>query len=209
MQKPVSYTKMALDLFWLQLTWTFWALGVISLIHIGRIIFSNELNSIYSAGYIASNIYMLIIGIIVINLLPYYVQNGITRKYYFFGNAMASLGLSIIIPILVYVASFLEKLVTNNFTSKVLKDHLLEEIINDVVLDIDGNLIGEIILSFILTPFVHQESNLVLSLALFSLHIFVFYLIGWMIGAAFYRLRAIGGIIFIAIGLALIALKDQ
>lgn len=204
MQKPVSYIKTAVDLFWAQLTWTFWALGIILLIHIGRTIFASNVDSFYSAGYIAANIYMLIIGMIIISFLPYYVENGITRKNYFMGSMMASVGLSITIPILIYIISLLEKLIVNNFTSIVITEGTLEE----VVIDIDGNLIGEIIQFIILTPFVSPESNLVLSLAVFSLHIFVFYLIGCMIRAAFYRLGVIGGIFFIAIGLVLIAFKD-
>lgn len=209
MQKPVSYTKVSIDLFYVQLIWTFWALGIFLLINICRLIFLDYVDSYYSGGYIAANIYMLVIGIIAINFIPYYVENGITRKNIFIGNVLASIGLSIVIPILIYIISFFEKLIVNNFTSIVLRDHTLEGVVEEITTDIDGNLIGEIIQSIILTPFVNPESNLVLSLALFSLHIFVFYIIGWMIGAAFYRLRVIGGLIFIAIGLALILLKDS
>src|SRR5690554_4637707 len=205
MQKPVSYTKPALDIFWVQLTWTLWAIGIVLLVHIGRLFFASDLDSFYSAAYIASNIYMLIIGIITISFLSYYVENGITRKHYFIGNVIASIGLSIFIPISTYMISLLEKFVIQNFTSIVLNDHVLEE----VVIDIDGNIFGELIQSIILTPFVHPESNLVLSLALFSLHIFVFYIIGWMIGSAFFRLGVIGGMLFIAISLTLISVKDS
>ncbi|MBO1001797.1 hypothetical protein [Pseudogracilibacillus auburnensis] len=209
MQKPVSYTKVGLDLFYVQLTWTFWALGIFLLINIFRLIFLDYVDSYYSGGYIAANIYMLVIGIIAINFLPYYVENGITRKNFFIGNVLASIGLSLVIPFLIYVISFFEKLILHNFTSIVLRDHTLEEVVEEVTTDIDGNIIGEIIQSIILTPFINPEANLILSLALFSLHIFVFYIIGWMIGAAFYRLGVIGGLIFIAIGLALIVLKDS
>src|SRR5690625_4108027 len=171
MLKPVSYIKTGLDLFYVQLTWTFWALGMFLLINIGRLIFLNYVDSYYSGGYIAANTYMLVIGIIAINFLSYYVENGITRKNYFIGNILASIGLSIAIPILIYTISFFEKLIVHNFTSKVLRDHTLEGAVEQVTTDIDGNIIGEIIQSIILTPFINPESNLVLSLALFSLHI--------------------------------------
>lgn len=209
MQKPVSYPKVGLDLFYVQLIWTFWALGIFLLINIGKIIFFSHVDSYYSAGYIAANIYMLVIGIIAINFLPYYVENGITRKNFFIGNMLASIGLSIVIPILIYLISLLEKFIVHNFTSIALRNQILNEVSEEVTTDIDGNIIGEIIQSIILTPFINPEANLILSLALFSLHIFVFYIIGWMIGAAFYRLSVIGGLIFIAIGLALILLKDS
>ncbi|MEI3605134.1 hypothetical protein SPD48_05475 [Pseudogracilibacillus sp. SE30717A] len=209
MQKPVSYLKVGYDLFYVQLTWTFWALGIFLLINISRLIFLDYVDSYYSGGYISANIYMLVIGIIAINFLPYYVENGITRKNFFLGNVLASIGLSLVIPILIYVISFFEELIVHNFTSIVLRDHTLEDVVEQVTTDIDGNIIGEIIQSIILTPFINPESHVVLSLALFSLHIFAFYIIGWMIGAAFYRLRLIGGLIFIAIGLAFILIKDS
>ncbi|UJL46672.1 hypothetical protein KFZ58_01545 [Virgibacillus sp. NKC19-16] len=205
MMKPVSFTKTGLDLFVLQLSWTFWALGIFLLINLGRILFLSHVDSFYSAGYIAGNIYMLVIGIIAIGFLTYYVENGITRKNYFLGNVIASIGLSIVIPILIYGISLIQQFVINRFTSIVLNEDALE----NVVIDIDGNIFGEIIQSVILTPFISPETNLILSLALFSLNIFVFYIIGWLIGAAFKRLGVIGGLLFIVIGIALIAVKDS
>lgn len=209
MQKPVSYTTAALDLFLLQLTWTFWALGIFLVINTGRLIFLDYVDSYYSGGYISANIYMLVIGIIAVNFLPYYVENGVTRKKYFTANVLASVGLSIAIPILIYLISFFERLIVNNFTSIVLRENSLERAAEEVTANIDGNLIGEIIQSILLTPFINPESNLILSLGLFSLHIFVFYIIGWMIGAAFYRLDVIGGLVFIVIGFILILIKDS
>lgn len=209
MQKPVSYTTLASDLFLLQLIWTFWALGIFLIINIGRLIFLDYVDSYYSGGYISANIYMLVIGIIAINFLPYYVKSGITRKKYFIANVLASVGLSIAIPILIYMISFFEKLIVNNFTSIVLREASLERAAEEVTTSIDGNLIGEIIQSILLTPFINPESNLILSFGLFSLHIFVFYIIGWMIGAAFYRLDVAGGLVFIVISFALILLKDS
>src|SRR5699024_6384708 len=135
--------------------------------------------------------------------------NGMTRKKYFTANVLASIGLSLAIPILIYVISIFEKLIVNNFTSIVLRETSLEQVTEEITTNIDGNIIGEIIQSIILTPFINPESNLILSLGLFSLHIFVFYIIGWMIGAAFYRLDVAGGLVFIVISFALILLKDS
>lgn len=209
MQKPVSYTKTGIDLYYVQLTWTFWALGIFLVINIVRLFFLDYVDSFYSGGYIGANTYMLVIGIIAINFLPYYVENGITRKNYFIGNVFAGIGLSITIPILIYIISFFEKLIVHNFTSIVLRDHTLEKAVEELTTDIGGNIIGEIIQSIVITPFINPETNLVPSLALFSLHIFVFYMIGWMIGAAFYRLNVNGGLLFIVIGLALLLIKDS
>lgn len=206
MKKSISFSRVGFDLFWVQLTWTFYYLGITLLVNIIRLFFGGNLDTFYSAGYISSNIYMLVIGIIAINFLPYYVENGITRKNYFLGNLIASAGLSIILPILTYFISLVEKLIVNNFTSNDLADRTLEQLV--IEMDMDGNIVGEIIQSVILTPFISPESNLLLSLALFSLHIFIFYMIGWLIGSAFYRLGVIAGIIFIAIGLSFLLIKD-
>ncbi len=209
MQKPNSFIKIGLDLFYIQLTWTLWALGIFLLINIGRLIFLDYVDSYYSGGYIAANIYMLVIGIIAINYLPYFVENGITRKNFFVGNVLAGIGLSIITPILIYIISFLEKIMIHQFTSVVLRDDSLEMAVHEVTEEIGGNFIGEIIQSIILTPFINPDKSLILSLALFTLHIFMFYIIGWLIGTAFYRLRVIGGLLFIAISILLIFIKDS
>src|SRR5699024_8058767 len=102
-----------------------------------------------------------------------------------------------------------EKLIVNNFTSIVLRETSLEQVTEEITTNIDGNIIGEIIQSILLTPFINPESNLILSLGLFSLHIFVFYIIGLMIVAAFYRLDVIGGLVFIVIGFVFILFKDS
>ena len=203
--KPISFTKTGLDLLVIQFFWTLWALGIFIFIDVVKLIFQSNVDVLYNTGYIASNIYMLVIGIIAISFLTYYVENGITRKNYFYGNVIASIGLSIVIPFLLYGLSLVEKFILNRFTSIVIN----EDVLKDIVVDVDGNIIGEIIQSLILTPFISPDSNLLLSLALFSLNIFVFYIIGWLIGAAFQRIGVIGGILFILIGIALIAVKDS
>ena len=208
--KPVSFTKTGLDLLAMQMIWTFWALGIFMVINIVQKIFlSSNMDSFYSAGYIGSNIYMFVIGIIAISLLTYYVENGITRKNYFYGNVIASIGLSIILPIILYLISLVEVFIINRFTKLTLDIGMLDSVMTEVVTDVDGNIIAEIVLSMILTPVVGIETNLVLSLAIFSLNILVFYIVGWLMGAAFQRLGVIGGLLFIAIGIAVIGVKDS
>lgn len=204
MQKPVSYVTIAVDLFWIQLTWTFIAAGIMLIINVIKFIFGNEIDTFYNATYVAGNIYMLVIGIIVISFLTYYVEHGVTRRSYFRGGVLASLALSIVIPIIVYIISLIERLIASPFSSVVFR----EETLGKVDVDVGGNLLGELILANILTPFVDPSHHLILSLAIFSLHLFVFYLIGWLIGAGFQRLGVIGGIVIIFVGLALIMVKD-
>lgn len=206
MRKPISFTTTAMEMFWVQLTWTFMAAGIMLLINVVKFIFGKDIDSFYSSTYVAGNIYMLVIGIIVINFMTYYVEHGVTRRSYFRGGALASLALSIVIPIFVYIISLIERLIANQFSWFVLREDGLGKVVD---IDLGGNLIGELVVANILTPFVDPSENLILSLAVFSLHLFVFYIVGWLIGAGFQRLGVIGGILIIVVGLALIMVKDS
>ncbi|MFB1050026.1 hypothetical protein [Paraliobacillus sp. JSM ZJ581] len=207
--KPVTFTKSGLDLLAIQMKWTLFSLGIFTLINVIQKFFSSNVDSFYYAGYISSNIYMFVIGIIAISFLTHYVENGITRKNYFYGNVIASIGLSIIIPIILYVVNLVELFIINRFTAFTSDNISINSIMVDVVNDVDGNIIAEIVLSMILSPFISLETNVILSLSLFSINIFVFYIIGWLIGAAFQRLGVIGGLLFIIIGVTLIGVKDS
>src|SRR5699024_3239539 len=90
MRKPVRISTIGFDLFTMHVIWTLWALGIFVVINIAQKILQINQDSIYNSGVIASNIYMFIIGIIAIAFLTYYVELGITRKSYFYGNVLAS-----------------------------------------------------------------------------------------------------------------------
>lgn len=205
MMKPITYQRIGLDMFLVQLSWTFWFLGITTLVHIFRLIAVTDADSSYNAGYISSNIFMLVIGILAISFLRYHVENGVTRKNYFYGATLASILLSIALPIMLYLISQLEKLIVGIFTNKTFNASTLD----NLIVDVDGNIIGEVILAMILTPFVSAEANLVLSLSILSFNIFMFYIVGWLIGSAFQRLGVVAGILIIAVGVGLIAIKDS
>src|SRR5690625_3939780 len=115
--KPVTFPKIGFDLLTLKTIWSLWALGIFILMNIIQKILLSSQDSLYISGYIASNIYMLVIGIIAISFLTYYVEHGITRKNYFYGNVIASIGLSIIVPVILYLMSLVEGFIINRFTS--------------------------------------------------------------------------------------------
>lgn len=207
--KPVTFPKVGFDLLVIQIIWSLWALGVFGLIQVVQKFFFASDDSFYNSGYIASNIYMLVIGIIAISFLTYFVEHGVTRKNYFYGNVIASAGLSILIPITLYIIGLIEKFFVHRFTHLTLDNQTLDQALTEVVTDVDGNIIAETVLSLILAPYINPETNLFLALALFSLNIFVFYIIGWMISSAFKRLGVIGGILIILVGLAFVAVKDS
>ncbi|MCG5104942.1 hypothetical protein [Oceanobacillus alkalisoli] len=200
MNKPVQIRQVAFIMLQSQLTWTLWYIGILVIINIARLIFrADGIDTFYNHAFVASNVYMLVIGIVVISFMPYFVEIGVTRKNYFYGNTIASLCLSILIPVFAYVLTIFEKLILGNF----------KEPNFNIKSAADGNFIGDLLQSILITPYVDVETNILLSLAVFSLNIFAFYLIGWLIGAAFYRLGVIGGILVIAIGIVLITAKDS
>lgn len=205
MKQPAIFPKVAKDMFWVQLTWTFGFLGIMLAINIFKIIVAtvqgNEVDNYYNSVFVAANIFMLVIGIISVFFLPHYVENGVTRKDYFKGAFLASVGLSAIIPIIIISISLLQQFI--------LKISFKVADINSVVLEIDSDdIVGDIVTSIILTPYVDPQSNWVLAIGIFSLNIFIYYLIGWLISASFYRFNTGTGLGFILIALIIITLED-
>ncbi|WP_068677308.1 hypothetical protein [Oceanobacillus sp. Castelsardo] len=203
-----NFPKVTADMFWMQMLWTFGFLGVMFIINIIKIVIDliqgTEVDGYYASVLIASNIYMVIIGLISIYFLPYYVGNGVTRKDYFKGGLLASFGLSLAIPIITFFISIVERFIVTNLLN--LNFHVID--INEAVLDVDGNIIGDLVLSVILTPYVDPGSNWLLAMGVFSLHLFIFYLLGWFISASFYRFGTLTGLVFILIAFIIILLKD-
>ncbi|MFA1819203.1 hypothetical protein ACDX78_03185 [Virgibacillus oceani] len=211
-----SYPKIAADMFWTLMSWTFGFLGVMIIINIVQrainVIQGTEVDGgFYGSLIIASNIYMLIIGIISIYFLPYYVENGVTRKDYFKGTLIASIGVSIVLPIIIFFISIVERFILTNWLNMSYKTQDINEIFNEVLMDIDGGLgsfIGDLILSVILSPNMDPYSNWMLAIVVFASNIFIFYLLGWLISAGFYRGGTIIGLGFIVIAIAINTLKD-
>src|SRR5690606_38847102 len=186
--------KAALDMFFIQLIWAFWFLGYMLIINVVRIIgFGREVNTFYDTEYVAGNIFILVIGLISTAFLPYFVELGVTRKAYFKGVLFAALGLSIALPILSLVISYLEKIVLSLF----MNPSFVNASYNDI--DFDGNVIGDLIEVIVAAPHVSIEDQFFLSLALFSFHLFSYYLAGWFISCCYYRF---GQIAFVSIAIA-------
>ncbi|TQR16265.1 hypothetical protein [Psychrobacillus soli] len=209
MKQKAIYPKVATDLYWVQLFWALGFLGVLLVIQIIKTILSItkgiEMNQYFDAVFIAANIFMLVIGIISsYGFLPYYVGNGVTRKDYFKGTAIASVGLSITIPIIASLVSVIQIFLVNVVNLSILKDSSLGK---NAPVNEDG-LIGEMIQSIILTPFVDLQSNWLLAIFVFALNIFIYYLVGWLIGSGFYRFGVLFGLICIIIAFIIIYAQD-
>ncbi|GGA74928.1 hypothetical protein [Ornithinibacillus halotolerans] len=214
MKQNAIYPKVALDMFVVQLTWALGFLGVMLLVHIGKIIASTfgdyEVDSYFNVVFIAANIFMFVVGILCVNFLPHYVSNGVTRKDYFKGALIGALGLSVALPVIASIGSLLSKVILNLFEKITIKEADINSVITDIETDsnIIGNIVDSVVQSFIVPPYIDPTSNFVLAIAIVSLNIFIYFLVGWLIGVAFYRLGTLGGLLFIVIGLALIIVKD-
>ncbi|MBY0098315.1 hypothetical protein [Mesobacillus maritimus] len=205
MKQTRIFPKVALDMFVIQLVWTGGFLGIMFLINIVKLIIAgvqgNEVEGYFNTIFITGNIYMLIIGLLSIHFLSHYVGNGVTRKDYFIGSFLASIGIAIILPIFTIIISSLEKFVLNlaSISTKV-------QSINEV--DIDDNIIGDIVQSIIISPYVDPQDNWIMAISVLALNLYIYYLIGWLISSSFYRFDVMAGIGFILIALNFKMLKD-
>ena len=168
MKQKAVYPKVATDLFWVQLFWSFGFLGVMFVIHIIKVILGiingNEINNYFSIVYVAAHIFMLVIGIIsVYGFFPHYVGNGVTRRDYFKGATLSTIALSITIPMIASIISVLERLFIN-LTNLYPVDS--NPFISQGIAEESG-LIGDIIKSVVIPPFVDLHDNWLLAILIF------------------------------------------
>lgn len=210
--KKLIYPKIATDMFRIQLNWALGYLGVLFVIHIiktvASLINNEEVSHYFANVYVTSNIFMLVIGIISIyGFLQYYVENGVTRKDYFKGAALASIGLSVSIPVVTSLVSLLEISIFKIMNINFLADKSMLGVETD---DFGGpikDIIGNTVISIVLPPFASLTDHWLLAVFVLALNLFFFYLIGWFISASFYRLRAVG-LVSIIISFVIVFLYD-
>lgn len=209
--KQRIFLKVAKDMFRVQMSWAFGFLGIMLAINIFKIIRATiqgtGVDNYYNSVFVAANIFMLVIGIIAVYFLPHYVENGVTRKDYFKGTFIASIGLSVIIPIITIGISSLQLFILKNID----KISFKEADFNSVVLEVNndvGDIIGDTVTSIILNPYIDPQSNWILAIDIFSLNIFMYYLIGWLISASFYRFDTLTGLGSILIAFIILTLED-
>lgn len=208
MKQKAIYPKVATDMFMAMSIWTYGFMGIVLIVQIVKAIIAfnngNNIDSYFNALFVATNVYMFVIGIISTYFLPYYVENGVTRKDFYKGALLSSVGLSIFIPVITFILSTLLHFILNLLHHNVIR----ETDLNASALDVDGNIIGDIVQSFIISPYVDPTSNWFLAIIVFAINILFFYLVGWIIGAGFYRFHTIIGLGFIAVGIVIITFKD-
>ncbi|MBY7141806.1 hypothetical protein KFZ56_01585 [Virgibacillus sp. NKC19-3] len=217
MKQKSIFPKVIMDMFSIQFAWAWGFFGimlVINIIKVGRTLLGNDsVDGYYDAVFIGANIFMLVIGIISTSFLSHYVANGVTRKDYFKGALLASVGLSVVIPIIAFVVDAIERFIVTNLTNITFGDPGLNAVTQEIAEDIGdiggiGDVISTIVQSVIFTPYIDPGSNWILAMGVFSLNIFLYYLLGWLISASFYRFDTVTGLGFIVIALVLLMAGD-
>lgn len=171
------------DLFMEQLKWGRWCILATIIIHVLMAVFAtNADGSIYNLiefSYSITSFYMLVIGIVAgFIFLPFYVKQGVTRKEYYVGSTISTILLSVTLAALFGILSIIENYIFNIFNYK----------FNS----------GGIIAS--------ANGSMLLTLVLFSLNIFTYYLIGWLINVGFYRYKNLLGVGFVILAICLLFL---
>ncbi|MBU5349477.1 Tat pathway signal protein [Paenibacillus lautus] len=182
-----AVTRVSTDMFIHQGSWALGFLFIVLLINIGvgigtsigvnvRAGIAEE--DFFSITYRSTKGFMLVIGIIsAYGFLSYYVRNGITRRDFFKGAALAAVYLSLAFPVVVGLVHWIIGMVTSHDASSTL---LLQKF----------------------------DNNWLLILVSYGVQIFIYYLMGWMIGSGFYRFGWIRGLGWIALALVLIGFMD-
>lgn len=165
MKQESNVLKISKALFIEQLKWSPWFISIIFILHVIATFFHTridfELNSLFDFSYYSTHIYMLVIGIIAgTYFLPFYVKHGITRKDYYLGTVMGSLGMSAAMAVIFAILSFLEGVTLLLFGFEMLPTSMLSSSANN---------------------------NWLLLFLVYTLNIFTYYLIGWLITMGYYR----------------------
>ncbi|KAA0944282.1 hypothetical protein FQ087_19415 [Sporosarcina sp. ANT_H38] len=211
MKQKSIYSKVAQDMFFIKLKWSLWFLSFILLAYIVLIVISVNLGNTFgdfsAFSYGSSRIYMLVIGTLsAYYFLPFYIHQGLTRKDYFIGTALSSFGISIAIAVFASILTGIEYVTLKLFSlshvlNSSMENSLIENANKNISIDLTGMMFGG-------SKFIDVGSNLAVTLLTYSISIFIFYLIGWLIGVGYYRFGWIVGFGFILISLLFIACTE-
>ncbi|SFF04672.1 hypothetical protein [Alteribacillus iranensis] len=183
---PSIRSKVATDLFWTQLKWTFWFVPIVLISYPVLTFFFAEVQELeltfLSFLFQPAKIYMLVLGIFsIFAFFPYYVKNGVTRKDYFTGSALAAAVLAVTIVLLSVIIMIILQLIGNWTAYSPGTEHL---------------------------PFLQMSSKWVFPAVVVTCIILSYYIGGWMIALGFYRFGGWGVLLFILIGLLYLSAID-
>ncbi|OIJ18779.1 hypothetical protein BKP45_15525 [Anaerobacillus alkalidiazotrophicus] len=186
-KKGSTATKVSSDLFFTQMKWAIWFVGIVFVVYLVVPRFVTDVASLHlhflAFIFQPTKIFMLVIGILsCFAFLGYFVGNGITRKDYFIGSAVAAIGVALCIMAL---ASALQGVLhfVGIFTAYVPNTG-------------HGDILG--VESAWLVPFV-----------VYSLSVVAYYVAGWLISIGFYRYGGFGGAITIISAIIYVGMTDM
>lgn len=210
MQKSISI-KVALDIFFTQMSWAVGYLFVLLIIFAVRIITTlipsieftifkggAEIDSYSTMIFYSSNIFMFVIGIVAAyGFLQYFVSNGVTRKHYFIGATLGSFGVALAMPIIAKLALLVEKVLPLDFAN------------NTKIVEPNDELVEQVIQNILFFLHIDLDNSWLLGIVLFALTIFCYYVAGWLIGISFYRFGGIVGLFSIPLVVILLLLYSE
>ncbi len=178
--------KIGADLYKIQMKWALWFLLIVLVVQFALLILVPE-PEIRDLSYLMftfqpTKIFMLICGMIVIfAFFTLFIKQGVTRKDFFAGMAIAGVWLAFtMIIISALIAGIL--MFIGNFTP----------LFSDMTT----------------STFLNTQSDWIVPILALSLIILVYYLAGWMIGIGFYRFGGLGGLGFIALAITFMTVAD-
>jgi len=191
MNQKSIFPKVAVDMFLVQGMWASAFLGVMVVVQIIRSVIStftsSQLSTFFVSTFIASSIFMLVVGIIATyGFMPHFVGNGVTRKDFFKGASLGAIGLAIALPIISSIISLIEKGIVTLTNLPIKYEPIFESKVEE-----DPSFIEEIFRMIFTTNF-NDSSHWVIVVVIFAVNLLTFYLIGWIIGSAFYKHLILG-----------------
>lgn len=187
MKQKKFNSKVAFDIFYEQLKWSIWFLGILAALHVSVLIYSANTGTagiepaivgFFEFSRYSTAIFMLVCGIMAVYVfVTSHVQEGVTRKDVYIGIASGAFGLAFFLTLIPLVLNGIEFLLTE-YTA----------------------------LPFTFTSF-GSASEWLMEAAFYLLNIFTYYLVGWLIGVGYYRFGWIIGFLFIAAAIIALSLN--
>ena len=123
--------KVTVDLYSAQMKWVAWYLPIVYVVYFVIVWFLNEPDiramSLLTFTFQTATIFMLVCGILSsLGFLPMYVKHGVTRKSYFQGALLSSIGLSITIIGITAIMTWIISLFNMNLFTEVVLSSLGE-----------------------------------------------------------------------------------
>ena len=114
MKSKNNILKVTVDLSWLKFTWAVWVIPIVFIVYnILRYVIGEEKflqQGFLPFVYVPTKIFMLVVGIISVSgFLTFYVKQGIPRKAYFYGQAIAAVIVSFSMMLIGFMIALVEK----------------------------------------------------------------------------------------------------